>query len=54
MKPSTISAIVAGVQAGRISALVVIFSGSFRSKQPIRLHEIEMGTKRDRFKTNAK
>ena len=33
-KPSTISAMVAGVQAGRISAVVFIFSRSFSWGQP--------------------
>jgi len=33
-KPSTISAMVAGVQAGRISAVVFIFSRSFSWRQP--------------------
>jgi hypothetical protein len=34
MKPITIKAMVAGVQAGRISAFVFIFSRSFRWEQP--------------------
>ncbi|GLR40608.1 hypothetical protein GCM10007880_11240 [Mesorhizobium amorphae] len=35
MKPITINAMVAGVQAGRIKAVVFIFSQSFRWRQPI-------------------
>ncbi|BCG91733.1 hypothetical protein MesoLj131a_05970 [Mesorhizobium sp. 131-2-1] len=35
MKPITINAMVAGVQAGRINAVVFIFSQSFRWRQPI-------------------
>ena len=34
MKPITISAMVAGVQAGRINAVVFIFSRSFGWRQP--------------------
>jgi hypothetical protein len=50
MKPTTISAMVAGVHAGRISAEVFMFSRSFRSRQPDRLLEIEMGRQKRRFK----
>jgi hypothetical protein len=50
MKPMTISAMVAGVQAGRINALVFIFSQSFRWRQPERLRGIEMGRPNRRFK----
>jgi hypothetical protein len=39
MKPITIKAMVAGVQAGRISAVVFIFSRSFSWRQPILLLE---------------
>jgi hypothetical protein len=50
MKPTTISAMVAGVHAGRINAEVFMFSRSFRSRQPDRLLEIEMGRQKRRFK----
>jgi hypothetical protein len=44
---------VAGVQAGRINADVFIFSQSFSWRQPDRLHGIEMGREKRRFKTVA-
>jgi hypothetical protein len=53
MKPMTINAMVAGVQAGRISADVFIFSDSFGWRQPYRLRGIEMGSEKRRFKTAA-
>jgi hypothetical protein len=51
MKPITISAMVAGVHAGRINADVFIFSRSFRSRQPSWLLLFEMGKEKRRFKT---
>jgi hypothetical protein len=51
MKPITINAMVAGVQAGRINADVFIFSHSFGWRQPGRLRGIEMGRQKRRFKT---
>jgi len=52
MKPITMSAMVAGVQAGRISAVFVISSVPCVDRQPDRLPEIEMGKESGRFKTN--
>ena len=53
MKPITINAMVAGVQAGRINADVFISFQSFRWRQPNRLRGIEMGRAKQRFKTIA-
>jgi hypothetical protein len=50
MKPITISAMVAGVQAGRISAVVFIFSRSFRWGQPVPAAPFDMGREKWRFK----
>jgi hypothetical protein len=50
MKPITISAMVAGVQAGRISAVVFIFSRSFRCRQPHPAVSIDIVMKKRQFK----
>jgi hypothetical protein len=51
MKPITISAMVAGVQAGRINAELVIVTRSLSVLgSRVRLHEFEVGTVRLRFK----
>jgi hypothetical protein len=51
MKPITISAMVAGVQAGRINADVFISPNPSVGDSQSRLRGIEMGREKRRFKT---
>ena len=52
MKPMTISAMVAGVQAGRIRAVVFIFSRSFDYGSQTGCTGFEMVGAKPRFKTS--